>query len=197
MEQERIKQQLYFLLETDKMKNILRRTVLTDQSRRETDAEHSWHLALMAMVLYEYACPHVDLDRAIKMCLIHDLIEIYAGDTFAYDVAGNQTKAVRESEAADKLYIQLPSDQGPQMRALWEEFDAMETPDAQYAAACDRLQPFLNNVATDGYTWKLGRVTRSQVYQRMDMVRIGMPPLWPFVVEKIENAVKNHELLPE
>lgn len=188
--QERLDRQLLFLQEVDQMKQIERRSLIMDGSRRENDAEHSWHLALMAMLLFEYAEEGVDLHRVLKMALIHDLIEIYAGDTFAFDVQGNQTKAAREHEAADKLFEILPKEQGRQLRILWEEFDEMQTPDACYAAAIDRLQPFLSNLATNGHTWVEGNVHISQVLARMDMVRIAVPKLWPFVQSKIDEAVR-------
>ena len=121
----RLDQQLRFTAEIDKMTSILRRTILVDGSRRENDAEHSWHIAVMALIFEEYAAEPVDISRAVKMCVVHDLIEIYAGDTFAYDAAGNADKAEREAAAADKLFAQLPSELGAEIRSLWEEFDAM------------------------------------------------------------------------
>ena len=135
----RLDQQLRFTAEIDKMTSILRRTMLIDGSRRENDAEHSWHIAVMALIFEEYATEPVNINRAVKMCVVHDLIEIYAGDTFAYDAAGNADKAEREAAAADKLFAQLPKEQGEEIRLLWEEFDAMQTPDAKYAACMDRL----------------------------------------------------------
>lgn len=146
----RLERQLRFLTEIDKAKLILRRTLLTDGSRRENDAEHSWHLAVMAAVLQEHAREPFSMERVLKMTLIHDLVEIYAGDTFAFDTAANAGKEDRETAAADRLFALLPPDQGQELRALWEEFDAMETADARYAAALDRLQPFLHNLCTQG-----------------------------------------------
>jgi putative hydrolase of HD superfamily len=190
MNGERIKSQLTFLTEADKMKNVFRRTLITDGSRRENDAEHSWHLALMAMVLKEYALSDdVDIDRVIRMCLVHDLVEIYAGDTFCYDKQGARDKEQREREAADKLFAILPDGQGAEYRTLWEEFDAMETPDAKYAAAADRLQPLLNNYINKGNTWKEGNATSADVYARMAMVKEGMPLLWPVVEYIVEDAI--------
>ncbi len=190
MDEKRIKSQLAFLTEADKMKNVFRRTLITDGSRRENDAEHSWHLALMAMVLKEYALPDgVDIDRVIRMCLVHDLVEIYAGDTFCYDKQGAQDKEQREQDAADKLFAMLPDEQGAEYRALWEEFDAMETPDAKYAAAADRLQPLLNNYINKGNTWREGNATSADVYARMAMVKDGMPQLWPVVEYIVEDAI--------
>lgn len=187
----RFLQQLSFLTEVDAMKNILRRTLLVDGSRRENDAEHSWHFALMAMVLYEYSdCHNVNLSRVLKMALVHDLIEIYAGDTFAYDVKGNEDKLARETAAADKLFALLPEDQGVEYRKLWEEFDARETSDAVYAAAIDCLQPFINNYLTQGHTWKEGNVHSAQVYERLNSVKKGAPDLWPFVEFVIEDSIQ-------
>ena len=191
MDVNRLEQQMRFLVEVDKMKSVYRRTILIDKTRRESDAEHSWHFALMAMLLAEYAdSEKVDCARVIRMALVHDLIEIYAGDTFAYDVQGNQDKRQRETEAADKLFALLPEDQAAEIRALWEEFDAMETPDAQYAAAIDRLQPFLNNYLTQGHTWGLGGVKSAQVYERMDPIRVALPEVWPFVDKMIQESIE-------
>ncbi|MCL1913675.1 MAG: HD domain-containing protein [Eubacteriaceae bacterium] len=180
-----LEQQLKFLIEIDKMKNIQRQTLLADKSRRETDAEHSWHFALMAWILFEYAgIDGIDIDRVIKMALVHDLVEIYAGDTFAFDAAANELKDDREQQAASKLFSLLPEEQGLLLRSLWEEFDAMQTPDSIYAAAIDRLQPFINNYLTDGHTWVLGNVTVEQVYKRIEPVKQALPALWGFV-EKV------------
>ena len=198
MDVNRLEQQMRFLVEVDKMKSVYRRTILIDKTRRESDAEHSWHFALMAMLLAEYADPEkVDCARVIRMALVHDLIEIYAGDTFAYDVQGNQDKRQRETEAADKLFALLPEDQAAEIRALWEEFDAMETPDAQYAAAIDRLQPFLNNYLTQGHTWGLGGVKSAQVYERMDPIRVALPEVWPFVDTMIQESIEKGYLEKE
>ena len=198
MDVNRLEQQMRFLVEVDKMKSVYRRTILIDKTRRESDAEHSWHFALMAMLLAEYADPEkVDCARVIRMALVHDLIEIYAGDTFAYDVQGNQDKRQRETEAADKLFALLPEDQAAEIRALWEEFDAMEPPDAQYAAAIDRLQPFLNNYLTQGHTWGLGGVKSAQVYERMDPIRVALPEVWPFVDKMIQESIEKGYLEKE
>lgn len=195
---DRLQKQLDFLVEVDKMKQVLRATLVMDKSRYENDAEHSWHFALMTMLLYEYAGHRddVNLFRVLKMALVHDLIEVYAGDTPAYDVAGNETKADREKEAADRLFALLPEDQGAEVRALWEEFDAMETPDSRYASAIDRLQPFIANAMTDGHSWQTMQVTKAQVYQRMDMVRHGAPELWSYVEGVVDDHIKKGNLLP-
>ena len=186
---DKLKRQLQFLSEADKMKSVLRQTLLSDKSREETDAEHSWHFALMAMTLFEYAgFEGVDINRVIKMALVHDLVEIYAGDTFAYDIKGNESKERRECEAADKLFSMLPGGQANEYRALWEEFDCMETPDAMYASAVDRLQPFLGNYLTEGHTWLKHGVSVDQVYQRMAPVKTALPKLWEFVEYVIHDS---------
>ena len=136
MEKTRLQKQLAFLLEIDKMKTILGSNVILDKSKQEDDAEHSWHMAVMAMLLYEYAPKGTDLLRVLKMALIHDLVEVYAGDTFCYDKTANQDKVRREQAAADKLFSMLEKDQEQELRTLWEEFDRMDTPDSLYAGAC-------------------------------------------------------------
>ncbi len=176
---DRLEKQLQFIITADGAKNIFRRTTLADGSRRENDAEHSWHLALMAMLLEEYAGEAgVDIGRVMKMAIIHDLVEIYAGDTFAYDEVGNATKAQRENEAADKLFGSLPEEQGKELRELWEEFDAMETKDAAFAAGLDRLQPLLNNYMTKGASWARDQVDSSKVFKRVEILKRSAPQLW-------------------
>lgn len=182
---------LSFIVEVDKIKNIMRRTLLIDGSRRENDAEHSWHLAIMAMLLTEYADDkNFTLDKVLKMVIVHDLVEIYAGDTFAFDVKGNLEKEDKEKKAADKLFGQLPSNQGKQLRKLWEEFDEAKTPEARYAAALDRLQPFIHNLCTEGHTWVLGKVTKEQVYKRSGLAMEVLPALKPWMEEQINDAIK-------
>ncbi len=186
----RLDQQLKFTAEIDKMTSILRRTVLIDQSRRENDAEHSWHIAVMAMLFSEYAKETVDIGRVVKMCVVHDLVEIYAGDTFAYDTAGNKDKEEREKKAADKLFGELPEEQGNMIRELWEEFDKMETSDAKYAACMDRLQPFLHNTLTAGHTWAEGETNRSSVEKRMEIIRDFMPEVYKWIEANLDRAVE-------
>ena len=186
----RLDQQLKFTAEIDKMTGILRRTMLVDGSRRENDAEHSWHIAVMALLFAEYTTQPVDISRAIKMCVVHDLIEIYAGDTFAYDTKGNLDKAQREEAAADKLFAMLPQEQGQEIRSLWEEFDAMQTPDAKYAACMDRLQPFLHNTLTQGHTWVGSGTCRSMVEKRMAIIKEFMPQVYPWVEQNLDNAIQ-------
>ena len=194
---ERLDQQLKFTAEIDKMTSILRRTMLIDKSRRENDAEHSWHIAVMALLFEEYASEPVDIGHAIKMCVVHDLIEIYAGDTFAYDVEGNKSKAEREEKAADRLFALLPEEQGAYIRALWEEFDGMETADSKYAACLDRLQPFFHNTLTEGHTWvESGTTDRAAVEKRMSTVKKFMPSVYPWVEKNIDNAIAKGWLKP-
>ena len=187
----RLTQQIQFIIEIDKLKSILRQTHLTDNSRQENSAEHSWHLAVMAIILAEYAPPNVDLVRAIKMLLIHDLVEIDAGDTFCYDTQGNQDKTAREEQAADRLFEMLPVEEGKQLRDIWEEFEAFETATAKFAVALDRLQPLLLNQQNQGVTWKLHGITENQVRQRMAPVKEVSPALWTLVEEIIEECVEH------
>lgn len=196
METSRFEQQMCFLVEIDQMKNVLRQTLLADGSRRESDAEHSWHLAMYAMLLSEYAPELVDVSRVVRMVLVHDLIEIYAGDTFCYDKEGNQDKAAREKAAADRLYALLPADQAAEYRALWEEFDRMDTPDSRFAAALDRIQPIINNYLTEGHTWKLGHVTSTKVYERMAPVKNGLPEAWKMVEWILHDSIEKGFLQP-
>ena len=186
-----LQKQLSFIVEVDKVKNIMRRTLLIDGSRRENDAEHSWHLAIMAMLLTEYAeDKNFTLDRVLKMVIVHDLVEIYAGDTFAFDVQGNLEKEEKEKKAADKLFGQLPEDQAKQFRKLWEEFDEAKTPDARYAAALDRLQPFIHNLCTEGHTWVQAKVNKEQVYKRSGLSMEVLPALKPWMEEQIKKKIK-------
>jgi putative hydrolase of HD superfamily len=186
---DRLGQQIQFVLEIDKLKGVLRQTLLTDGSRQENSAEHSWHIALMAVLLAEYAPVPVDVLRVVKMLLVHDLVEIDAGDTFCYDVQGNQSKAERELQAADRLFGLLPPDQATELRALWDEFEAQQTSDAQFAAALDRLQPLLNNWRTEGHTWQKHNVTRDRVLHRMAPIETAAPELWQLVQQILDECV--------
>lgn len=186
----RLDQQLKFSAEIDKMTEVYRRTMLISGVRNENDAEHSWHIAVMALLLKEYCVEEPNVERAIKMCVVHDLIEIYAGDTFAYDVAGNASKAEREEAAADKLYSQLPPEQGAELRALWEEFDAMKTTDAKYAACLDRTQPLLHNTLTEGHTWRNNGAVRSQVEARAQIIKEFMPEVYAWIMKNLDRGVE-------
>ena len=193
---EKIHNQIKFAITIDEMKNIFRRNLLADGSRRENDAEHSWHLAMLAMILEEYSAEKVDIERVLKIALIHDLIEVYAGDTFAYDAKGNEDKHEREIQAADKLFGMLDPVQGAEIRGLWDEFEAMETAESKYANAIDRIQPLILNYLTDGHTWKMGDVTSDKIYKRMDIIRTATPELWHIVEGIINTSIKAGILKP-
>ncbi len=182
----RIERQVAFLVEADKLKNVLRRTLLTDGSRRENSAEHSWHLVLAAMVLEEYAAVPVNMEKVLRMLIVHDVVEIDAGDTFAYDQAGNATKEERERRAADRIFGLLPKEVGAELRGLWEEFDGTATPEARFANAVDRIQPFLQNRENSGGTWRTYNLSREQVLARMDPVRTALPILWPMIEATVD-----------
>ena len=184
----RLQQQLAFISEIDKLKSVLRQTLLQDGSRRENSAEHSWHLAMMALVLLEYAPAGTDITRTLRMLLLHDIVEIEAGDTFAYDTHGYLDKEAREQAAAEKTFGLLPGDQGSELRALWDEFEAAASDEARFANALDRLQPFWHNLRTQGGTWQQHGVTRAQVRQRMEPIALGTPELWPVVLDLIDEA---------
>lgn len=192
----RLDEQLIFTAEIDKMTSVVRRTLLLDKSRRENDAEHSWHIAVMAMLFSEYAIERVNIGRTVQMCVVHDLVEIIAGDTFAYDAEGNMGKKEREEKAADILYAKLPEEQGRHLRDLWEEFDAMETADAKYAACMDRIQPFLHNTLTDGFTWVEGNTSREQVEKRMAIVKEFMPRVYAWMEKNIDRAIEKGWVRP-
>lgn len=191
MDQERFKKQIDFIVEIDKLKQIYRQTVLMDGSRQENDAEHSWHLAVMALFLSEYAEEEkMDVVRVVKMVLIHDLVEIDAGDTFCYDEKGNLDKAEREQKAADRLFNILPKDQAEELRSLWNEFEERQTPEACFAAALDRVQPLIHNYKTKGHAWQKHGTTSDKVLDRCKHIAEGSPILWKYVQEIIHDSVK-------
>ena len=187
----RLERQLRFILEVDKSKQVFRQTYLSDGSRKENDAEHSWHLALMCALLGEYANESIDVAKTMVMVLIHDIIEIDAGDTYAYDEAGNATKREREVRAAERIFSLLPEDQAASFRALWEEFEAGETPEAKFALTLDKVQPLLLNDATGGRAWKEHGIRISQVLKRNERTGEGSERLWEHAKGLIE---KNAEL---
>jgi putative hydrolases of HD superfamily len=192
----RLNQQLQFVLEIDRLKQILRQTLLTDGSRRENSAEHSWHIAIMGMILFEYAPAGADLLGALKMLLIHDLVEIDAGDSFCYDAAAYLDKDQREQQAADRIFGLLPYEQQQELRLLWEEFEARQTPTAQFATALDRLQPVLHNQQTAGHTWQLNQITQAQVLERVRPIATGAPALWPYMQQLLADCVAAGYLRP-
>ena len=193
---ERLEKQMEFILEVDKVKKIVRQTYLSDASRKENDAEHSWHLALMAVLLKEYSNEEVDLAKVIPMVLIHDLVEIDAGDTYAYDTEGNKTKRERELKAADRIFGLLPDAQRMEYRGLWDEFEAMETVEAKFANMLDKVQPLLLNNASNGKSWVEHGVRESQVLARNSRTHEGSEELWAYAKSLIEENVKKGRLQP-
>jgi putative hydrolases of HD superfamily len=185
----RLRRQLDFLLELDKLKLVLRRTMVIGESRLENSAEHSWHLGVMAALLREYAPGDVDLERTTTMLLVHDVVEIDAGDTFVFDAAAMADKEERELRAAERLFGLLPPDQAERLRGLWDEFEIGATPEARFANALDRFHALLQNVANGGGTWKRHGVSREQVLERMEPIRGGAPALWPHVVAALDEVM--------
>lgn len=186
---ERLQKQMEFIVEVDKVKQIIRQTYLADASRKEDDAEHSWHLALMAVLLKEYSNEEVDLAKVVPMVLIHDLVEIDAGDTYAYDDAGTETKEDRETKAADRIFGLLPADQGKYFRELWNEFEAYETAEAKFAHVLDNCQPLFLNDASNGRSWEEHQVKKSQIYKRNQKTGEGSEVIWEYMKELIDKHI--------
>ena len=193
----RLEQQLQFILEIDKVKKIIRQTPLSDASRKENDAEHSWHIALMAYLLQEYGEEQVEVSKVMLMVLIHDLVEIDAGDTYAYDEEGAKTKDERERKAADHIFGMLPEDQGMYLKALWEEFEAYETAEAKYAHLLDNFQPLLLNDAAGGISWTEHQVKKSQIYKRNEKVEETSATIWKCMQNKIDKHIQAGHVLDE
>ena len=190
MDPERLEKQIGFIVEIDKLKKVLRQTLLTDFERRENSAEHSWHLALMAIFLAEHAKEKVDLPKVVKLVLIHDLVEIDAGDTYCYDDEGNLDKNEREQKAADRIFNLLPGEQAVELRALWDEFEARETPEARFANSLDRFQPLLFNHVTNGQSWVEHQISQEQVLDRNSPIEDGSETLWGYSKGMIDQAVE-------
>lgn len=189
----RLEQQIAFIIEIDKVKNIFRQTLLADGNRKENDAEHSWHIAIMALLLKEYAEEEVDVLKVMTMVLIHDLVEIDAGDTYAYDTVGAATKREREVKAANRIFGILPADQGGYFRQLWDEFEAYETADAKYAHLLDNFQPLLLNDASGGISWREHEVKKSQIYKRNEHIQETSEEIWAKMKELVaENIAKGN-----
>jgi len=198
IETERLRQQIEFLKEIDDLKQIFRQTVLIKDRRQENDAEHSWHLAMLVLTLSEYSNnASIDLLRTTKMVLIHDIIEIDAGDTFCYDDHDRKAKTEKERKAAHRIFSILPEEQAQELIDLWEEFEAMETPEARFAAAADRLQPLLLNFSSEGYAWKKHGIKKSQVIERNHHIAKGSTTLWEFAQNLIDEAVSRGYLIDE
>lgn len=195
---QRLTQQIAFLVEVDKLKEIFRQTQLINSGRQENDAEHSWHLCLVVLVLAEHANdPDLDVLRVLKMLIIHDLVEIDAGDTFAYDTAAMADQHEREALAADRIFGMLPSDQGTEFRALWDEFEAQSTSTAQFAAACDRFQPMLLNLKTEGASWRKHGITHDRVIARNEPIAAGSTIMWERMSAMLDAAVADGLLGPK
>lgn len=180
---ERLEQQFAFIQEIDKEKFIGRQTYLTGAERKENDAEHAWHIALMTILLSEYANEEIDVLKTVTMLLLHDIVEIDAGDTYAYDIEAKRTQREREEACAERIFGMLPKDQKEKLRGLWEEFEARETPEAKFARAMDNIQPMMLNAATDGKAWEEHEVHISQILKRNKITPEGSGALWDYALQ--------------
>ena len=194
MDRQRFEKQLEFILEADKEKNIFRQTHITGYSRHENDAEHAWHMAMMIYLLKEYANEEFDVGKAMMMALIHDIVEIDAGDTYAYDEKALETQKEREEKAAERIFGLLPHDQKEHLRALFEEFEACETPEARFARTMDNFQPLLLNNANNGGDWRAHDVSKTQVSKRQNNSKKGSEDIWKYSMEIIKNNVNKGNL---
>lgn len=195
---DRLRQQMAFIQEVDKLKTVGRQSYITDGSRKENDAEHSWHLAMMALLLSEYSKEEIDVLKVMSMVLIHDIVEIDAGDTYAYDLEGNATKRTREERAAERLFGLLPEDQNTYLRELWEEFERQETKESKFARTLDCMQPIMLNAASDGKAWKEHEVCLSQILRRNENTKESSATLWEYARENyIDPNVKNGKIRKE
>ena len=197
MDKERFEKQLAFILEVDKEKNILRQTHVSGYTRQENDAEHAWHMAMMIYLLKEYANEDFDVAKAMMMAIIHDIVEIDAGDTYAYDTKGLSTQNERESKAADRIFGLLPNDQKEELYALFEEFEEGKTPEARFAKTMDNLQPILLNDCNNGKDWRLHGVNKTQVLNRQKSSQLGSEEIWTFTQELIEKNVDKGNIKDE
>ncbi len=187
---ERLKKQLEFVIELDKMKNLYRQTYVLNEDRKENDAEHSWHLAILAFLLEEYSNEPVDVLHVMKMVLVHDIVEIDAGDTYCYDAEGNKSKAEREEKAAQRIFGLLPDDQKAEFYSLWREFEDCNTADSRFASVLDRLQPILLNYTKGGISWMEHGVSSQQVYSRHIFTKDASENLWVLIQHIIEDAAE-------
>ena len=184
MDKERLKKQFAFFQEIDKEKEIFRQTYLADASRKENDAEHAWHMAIMTVILSEYANEEIDVLKTVTMLLIHDIVEIDAGDTYAYDPEGKKTQKERERKAADRIFHLLPDDQADKMYELWEEFEAQQTPEAKFARTMDNIQPMMLNDASNGLSWDEHQVKLSQILKRNERTADGSEQIWEYAKDE-------------
>lgn len=196
MDKDRLKKQIEFISEIDKLKKVIRGSYIHEAERKENSAEHSWHMAVMATILSEYAPQEIDMSKVIKMALIHDIVEVDAGDTYCYDKKGHEDKGKREKKAADRIFNILPEDQAKEFYALWEEFEERSTPESKFAAALDRLQPFLQNFNSKGKAWKEHDISKSQVIWRNKPIGDASIDLWKYVETLIEEGIRNGWLKP-
>ena len=190
----RIEKQLNFALEIDKLKNVLRQTHLSNHGRNENDAEHSWHMAIMAYLLKEYANEKVDIAKVMIMCLMHDIVEIDAGDTYAYDLERLQTQKAREDAAKQRIYSILPKEQGQEFIALYDEFEAYETAESKFAHAMDNIQPLILNNSNNGSDWKEHNVTAAQIYKRQNKTKLGSDKLFEITDQIIQDNIRKGNL---
>ena len=197
MNKNRLEKQVKFILEADKEKNIFRQTRLSNNGRHENDAEHAWHMAMMVYLLKEYANEKIDVSKAMMMCLIHDIVEIDAGDTYAYDSAGLLSQAEREEKAAQRIFGLLPDDQKDEMIQLFNEFEEYKTPEARFARAMDNFQPLILNHSNDGGDWKEHDVSKSKIMNRQSKTGLGSKDLWEYSKEKINELVENGDIKDE
>ncbi len=193
---ERLQEQIDFIMELDKIKKIVRQTPLSDGSRKENDAEHSWHMAVMCLVLAEYANEPIDMAHTLGMILMHDVVEIDAGDTYAYDTAGNETKRERELSAADRIFHLLPEGQAEKLRQLWDEFEEGKTPEARFANALDKIQPILLNHASHGVSWEEHQIHLAQILKRNEKTADGTRAVWEYARNLIDENVREGHILP-
>lgn len=191
---ERIEKQIAFALEIDKVKNIFRQTHLSNGGRNENDAEHSWHMAIMAYLFREYANEPIDIAKVILMCLIHDIVEIDAGDTYAYDAEGLKTQKAREDAAKERIFSILPDEQKAELTALFDEFEAYETAEAKFAHAMDNFQPLLLNNSNDGGDWRAHSVTAEKVYGRQAKTKLGSEKLFEVTEQIIQKHIEKGSL---
>jgi putative hydrolase of HD superfamily len=193
----RLEEQMKFIIEVDKLKSIVRQNYLCDGSRKEDDADHSWHLALMCVILSEYANEKIDVLKTVTMVLLHDLVEIDAGDTYAYDPASHETKKMREMTAAQRIFNLLPKDQATWLRSLWDEFEEGRTPEAKFAITLDHIQPILLNSESGGKSWREHGVKLSQILKRNETTHEGSEALWEYVKKLIFKNIKTEAIIDD
>lgn len=194
---DRLQKQMDFIMEVDKLKQITRQSYISDGSRHENDSEHSWHLAMMCVLLSEYANEEINVLKTMTMVLIHDIVEIDAGDTYAYDDKGNESKREREVLAAERIFHLLPEDQAQYMRDLWEEFEEAQTPEAKFALTLDKVQPVMLNHITGGKAWREHQVRESQIRKRNEKTHEGSEEIWKYCEGLIHKNIANHNIKAE